>query len=279
MTKEIPLTQGKYAKVDDQDYAAAAKLRWHWTPAGASTNLGGRQVLLHRFILQPPEDMDVVHLNSNKADCRRENMQLVERGLAQWVDRNAYGLNSMIPVGERVDRPDVDYGRTPVDLADAVALKAEIQASQAALFVALNDYELTRHLNSLEKQIWRKQMWQLTELRVKQRDAVKLWLVQHNRSLAEAAADRRETHRQHMTTVPQSSDEKARKRHERFLKWEARMHAAAAMREENDPVGLLQRCITLLSRLEHEGRVVYSGEERGFMGALSDYLQNQEVSV
>lgn len=83
MTREIPLTQGKVALVDDEDYERVQQYRWHMT-------LGSRYVtttyiinkerttlLLHRFILAAPDGMQVDHINHDTLDNRRSNIRLV----------------------------------------------------------------------------------------------------------------------------------------------------------------------------------------------------------
>jgi hypothetical protein len=115
-------------------------------------------------------------------------------------------------------------------------------------------------------------MRRLLDKRTRQRDRVKFWMIEHpeeTQLAGSALASGR--------TRADTPEERRRKRDERFAKWEARIQEAAALRDADDPVGLLHRCLALLSRLEHDERVAYSPEERGFLDALSDYLKEQEV--
>lgn len=91
MTKQIPLTQGKFAIVDDEDFERVNQFKWaaqrtpsdekYWV-AFRSIGTGGRRnkktvrVLMHRFILDAPKGKIVDHINGNPLDNRRSNMRL-----------------------------------------------------------------------------------------------------------------------------------------------------------------------------------------------------------
>lgn len=83
--KKIPLTQGKFAIVDSQDYERVNQFKWCFNrrPAGdgyaqRSKYGGGRQkpVLLHRFIMGAKSSEFVDHVNGDKLDCRRSNLRI-----------------------------------------------------------------------------------------------------------------------------------------------------------------------------------------------------------
>lgn len=83
-TRLIPLSgkhgQGKFAIVDASDYDALSKYKWSICAGGY---VGGKvwvgdyqkQVLIHRFIMKPPDELDTDHRNGNKLDNRRENLR------------------------------------------------------------------------------------------------------------------------------------------------------------------------------------------------------------
>jgi hypothetical protein len=89
MTKEIPLTKGMVALVDDEDYYDLSKYRWYANKTGWNTyyafrntpRQSGKQHLIrmHRVILNPPSDMEVDHINGNGLDNRKENLRIVTR--------------------------------------------------------------------------------------------------------------------------------------------------------------------------------------------------------
>lgn len=74
--REIPLTQGKIAVVDNADYARVAAFKWHFNTGRAVRRDGDGSILMHRFILNPPSWMCVDHINNDKLDNRRANLRL-----------------------------------------------------------------------------------------------------------------------------------------------------------------------------------------------------------
>lgn len=77
MTKEIILTRGKTALVDDSDYPYLSQFKWHCTHYGYAVRFLGRKVVwMHRLILNAPTSLTVDHINRNKLDNRRANLRL-----------------------------------------------------------------------------------------------------------------------------------------------------------------------------------------------------------
>lgn len=76
MTKEIPLTQGMVALVDDGDYAALSKHVWCIHSGGYATT--PKSLLMHRVImgLARGDRTYIDHINGNKLDNRRCNLRL-----------------------------------------------------------------------------------------------------------------------------------------------------------------------------------------------------------
>jgi hypothetical protein len=80
--KEIKLSQGKVALVDDDDYAWLSQWNWHYALGYARSNImqpdGRRQsVFMHRKILEPPDHLVTDHVNRNGLDNRRSNLRSV----------------------------------------------------------------------------------------------------------------------------------------------------------------------------------------------------------
>lgn len=79
----VPLTQGKFAKVDEADFADVSRWNWcAWKSKGThyairnQINATGAYVslLLHRYLMgEPVEDID--HKNGDGLDNRRENLR------------------------------------------------------------------------------------------------------------------------------------------------------------------------------------------------------------
>lgn len=85
MTKEIPLSRGQIALVDDDQYERVAAFKWSalkapngkWYAVRAtSRKLGRKMILMHRFILDAPDGVRVDHRNGNPCDNRLENIRL-----------------------------------------------------------------------------------------------------------------------------------------------------------------------------------------------------------
>jgi len=87
--KEIILTQGKVALVDDDDYEELNKYKWYATVsrntfyAGRNTSRNDNEdhkqhaIIMHRVIMNPPPDMKIDHINGNGLDNRKENLRIV----------------------------------------------------------------------------------------------------------------------------------------------------------------------------------------------------------
>lgn len=76
MTREIPLTRGAVALVDDEDYERVACHRWYCEPHGyAARKDGDRKVYMHRFVFDDPSVAQVDHINGDRLDNRRANLR------------------------------------------------------------------------------------------------------------------------------------------------------------------------------------------------------------
>ena len=86
--KEIPLSNGMIALVDDEDYELVSQYTWTaWKPSrsrtwyavsGLNRGRGANVVLLHRFIMRPKEDEQVDHISGEGLDNRRiTNLRIV----------------------------------------------------------------------------------------------------------------------------------------------------------------------------------------------------------
>ncbi|MDH5825800.1 AP2 domain-containing protein [Sphingobacterium faecium] len=70
----IPLTQGKFAKVDICEYASISKYNWQYHIRGYATNKNLGK--MHRFIMSPDKDKQVDHINNDPLDNRRSNLRI-----------------------------------------------------------------------------------------------------------------------------------------------------------------------------------------------------------
>lgn len=110
MTREIPLTQGKVALVDDEDYVRVALKKWHarlnrrtWYARRA---LAKGTEGLHAFILglPPSPGLQVDHINGDGLDNRRANLRWVTPAQNQMNRRAAHGSSQYRGVYWRANR-------------------------------------------------------------------------------------------------------------------------------------------------------------------------------
>ena len=83
--KEIPLTQGKVALVDDDDYERVSEHKWHALKRGKMFYAGrsksrrdptGRgTILLHHFILGIPSQQQIDHRDRDGLNCQKQNIR------------------------------------------------------------------------------------------------------------------------------------------------------------------------------------------------------------
>ncbi len=100
--RRIPLTQGKFAIVDPQDYDKLAKYKWFAMRSrrglyairmvkakhGRSRQ---KNVRMHRVILDVPEGKFVDHVNHNGLDNRRANLRVATMQQNSWNKRKQRG--------------------------------------------------------------------------------------------------------------------------------------------------------------------------------------------
>jgi len=84
--KQIQLTRGYVALVDDDDFERVNALKWYALPAKSgrvcalrmTSRTHGKQkkIFMHRFVINAPSDFFVDHINGNALDNRKENLRL-----------------------------------------------------------------------------------------------------------------------------------------------------------------------------------------------------------
>lgn len=97
--KQIKLTQGKVALVDDADYDWLNQWNWYakrpwygghfYAARGPRKNGKRTTVYMHRLITNCPRDYEVDHINADTLDNRRANLEIVTK--KQNLDRRMYG--------------------------------------------------------------------------------------------------------------------------------------------------------------------------------------------
>jgi len=74
--KKMPLTQGKFALVDDADYEWLSRWKWHAHEDHGNWYAERWRVRMHNEILPPPAGLEVDHKNHDGLDNRRINLRL-----------------------------------------------------------------------------------------------------------------------------------------------------------------------------------------------------------
>lgn len=87
--KQIPLTQGKYAIIDDEDYEYLSQFKWRVNAYGYAireqylgVENGKRKrinIFMHRLIVETPEGKETDHINGERNDNRRCNLRVCTR--------------------------------------------------------------------------------------------------------------------------------------------------------------------------------------------------------
>jgi hypothetical protein len=92
--KEIPLTQGKVAIVDDEDFEKVSQYKWSYIGGYAKRAVvreDGKRILypLHRFIMSIPPDSKfmVDHTNFDRLDNRKQNLRICTKGQNNYNHR------------------------------------------------------------------------------------------------------------------------------------------------------------------------------------------------
>lgn len=97
-TKIIPLTQGKFAIVDAEDYAWLSQHKWCAAKDKATfyahRGSNGRLILMHREIMRAPKGLMCDHRNHNGLDNRKSNLRLCTSAQNQYNKRPKKGCSS-----------------------------------------------------------------------------------------------------------------------------------------------------------------------------------------
>src|ERR1044071_1696611 len=74
--KLIPLTQSKFALVDDSDFERIRQYKWYYNDGYAITYHKGKRIRMHRLIMNAPDGVDVDHRDTNKLNNQKSNLRL-----------------------------------------------------------------------------------------------------------------------------------------------------------------------------------------------------------
>ena len=109
--KEVQLTKGFVALVDDEDYEAVSRYKWGVLKSGNVTyakayigKVDGKYtyMYLHRFILSPDKTINVDHVNGDGLDNRRVNLRTCTQS-QNACNRRIRNKRSGLPKGVAFD--------------------------------------------------------------------------------------------------------------------------------------------------------------------------------
>lgn len=81
--KKIPLSQGKYALVDAEDFEWLSQWKWHYHKVGYAAkgrHVSEKETYMHRLILGAKTGQEVDHINMKPLDNRKINLRLCSSG-------------------------------------------------------------------------------------------------------------------------------------------------------------------------------------------------------
>lgn len=78
--KHVPLTQGKFALVDDEDLDYINQWSWMYCSRGYAKRYGRKGekpkvIYMHRVVNKTPKGLETDHINRNKLDNRKRNLR------------------------------------------------------------------------------------------------------------------------------------------------------------------------------------------------------------
>ena len=100
--KEIYLTQNKICLVDDEDYEVLSSYNWYarkdlntfYAQRKFKINGKFKNLMMHRIIMNPPDDMYVDHINRNGLDNRKSNLRIVNHSQNHFNEKLRIDNNS-----------------------------------------------------------------------------------------------------------------------------------------------------------------------------------------
>ena len=98
--KLIPLTKGKHAIVDDEDFEYLNQWKWHFAKGYSVRRLtkdGGKQgrIYMHRVVNKTPDGLHTDHRNANKLDNRKNNLRDCTNSQNQMNREKMKGFSSI----------------------------------------------------------------------------------------------------------------------------------------------------------------------------------------
>lgn len=74
--KEIKLSQGKVALVDDEDYERLIPYGWYYNERYAKATINYKKIYLHKFLIDCPKGMQIDHKDGNTLNNQKSNLRI-----------------------------------------------------------------------------------------------------------------------------------------------------------------------------------------------------------
>lgn len=177
-TVKVILTKGKVAIIDAADAPKVLQFKWtamkiyrrkremFYARRGVKINGKQKTILLHRFILDAPDGVEVDHENGDGLDCRRLNLRLAtksqNRANAQQI-KGTINYRGVIktkgkkrPFGAKLTFEGKTYNLGVFGTAEAAAKAYDLKAREVhGEFASLNfpDEPTVEEIEKVEKEI------------------------------------------------------------------------------------------------------------------------------
>ncbi len=151
MVKQVNLTQGKVALVDDEDYGFVMRWTWSLSAKGYAQEGHYHKQYMHRLLTQCPKGKQVDHINGDKLDNRRDNLRICTHGqnlcnqMPQQRKKTSIYKGVFLVKGAktwtariRKDRKNINLGRFQDEREAAIAYNAAAKIHHGE-FARLNE--------------------------------------------------------------------------------------------------------------------------------------------
>ncbi len=154
MVKEIPLTKGAIALVDDEDYYYLSKISWHLHSGGYAVGKHPetkKLTYMHRIIMGAKDGEVVDHANHLKYDNRKENLRLCTQKENAWNSRGVEGKSRFkgVALSDKVSKPWFSRIRVDDGVLHLGYYKTEEEAAYAYDLAAKKYYGEFAYLNNV----------------------------------------------------------------------------------------------------------------------------------
>jgi hypothetical protein len=132
--KEIKLSKGFVALVDDEDYEYLNQWKWYvyidriYYYALRRDNKSGKRIKMHRVILNAPDNIFVDHIDHNGLNNQRNNIRLCNNAQNQWNMKGRRNGLKGVSVEKYCFRAAIKYQNKTIHLG---SFKTEIEAGKA----------------------------------------------------------------------------------------------------------------------------------------------------